>query len=110
MNSARLTTLVAATVLFVCAGVARAEEKLKSVAAPQENAAPVSKAVRLGDAELDKITAGFTFVLLDNPGHASKLKVTNGVLLCINCGFPNDTIVHTTPKGIHTTCVGAGRC
>ena len=103
-------SVVLAAALWINFDVASAEEAKKPVAAPAEKPASVSKAARMSDEELDKVTAGFNFVLNDNPGNANKLKVTNGVLLCINCGFDNDTIIHTNKNGVHTTCIGAGRC
>jgi hypothetical protein len=109
MTAARLITLVFVAVFSLSFGMARAEESQNPVAQPVKPAEE-PKAVRMGDEELDKVTAGFTFVLLDNPGHASKLKVNNNVLLCINCGIVGGTIVHVTPNGVRTTCVGAGSC
>jgi hypothetical protein len=44
----------------------------------------VSKAVKLSDAELDKVTAGVTTIIF-NPGHANVLIFHRNGLTCINC-------------------------
>jgi hypothetical protein len=62
----------------------------KAATKPAEKKA--SQAVRLSDAELDKVTAGTATVITDggltivlNPGNASVFKFNKNRIVCINC-------------------------
>jgi hypothetical protein len=92
----RKSILLAAVLGAAISTVANAEntpaKKADTAVPPVKAALPVaSKAVRLSDAELDKVVAGkadtltgdgLTFV--SNPGNASVLKFTHRNIICIN--------------------------
>ena len=87
-------SILLAAVLAAVSSVAQADntQTQKAVPVPPLKATkPVEqkaiKAVRLSDAELDKITAGasdgLTFIF--NPGNANVLKFNRRNFVCINC-------------------------
>jgi hypothetical protein len=94
----RKSILVAAVLGVAISTVAKAENTpaQKPVAVPPVKSMPAqqkaSQAVRLSDAELDRITAGgaeviqgdgLTIVL--NPGNSNILKYNKNHIVCINC-------------------------
>ncbi len=107
----RRKCVLALVVTSAISHLALADEPKQSVAKARSSAA-----VRLSDAQLDKVYAGAsTFLILNNPGNDDALKVSNNHFGCLNlCGAPTDRgasgfHVAVTPSGnqiVH--CIGGG--
>jgi hypothetical protein len=79
-------------VVLAAAFAAMSTSALAENTPPMKAEPMVSKSVQLSDAELDRITAGTTTLILSNSGNHSVFKANKNHNVCINCpGTPAST-------------------